>query len=93
MFVLIEVNHDGCFDSTCLNAASESRHEIEQTLVKRWKEAIVSYTRWRGTKFGKNDRTYVALNPDEGYASFGFDGEGEVVEWYVFDTNDEDTTF
>ena len=93
MYVLIERNNDGCFFDTCLVSASDSRYEIEQALVSRWKEAIVEYSEWRGCGFDKNDRTYIHLNPSEGYASFGYDCDGEMIELYVFDTNEPDTTF
>ena len=98
MFVLLEVNLDGSFDNAALVFASESRSEVEQMMDKRWHE-VRNDTWFEWCDWGKDDepfseydKPFCILDPEFGYASLGVDGNGEMLCWYIFDTNDRNTT-
>lgn len=90
MYVLIEVNHDGLYADTCaLVMASEDHNELERRMLERYCDAIsgpFDYIR----PLSEEDRKYCEYDKD--HASFGCDGCGELVEWFIFDTNDRNTT-
>lgn len=89
MYVLIERNNDGCYMETSLVAAGDNHYELEKQMAKRYSEALngpFSYI------LPLTDADMDYCNSDYDYASIGCDGNGEMIEWYIFDTNECRTT-
>ena len=88
VYVLIERNNDGCFMETSLVAASDNHKELEERMAERYQEALndaFSYI----LPLTDADMDYCSI--DYAYASIGCDGNGEMCEWYIFDTDNKDT--
>lgn len=90
MFILVEVNRDGCYDGSALVAASEDHNELEKLMQQRVKDAYDGPFNYI-LPLSEYDKPFN--NIDSEYASIGCDGNGEMVEWYIFDTNQTNVTF
>ena len=86
MFLLIEINNDGCYEKFALVATSASYTELEELMYERWTYAYRQVFDW--IDFDENDETYCYLEPGANYASIGCDGNGELIEWHIINTND-----
>ena len=88
MFVLIEINKDGSYDDAELVMASESLNELQKRMAQRYDEALHGAFDWL-LPLTEYDLTFCTINPR--YASIGADGDGELIEWYIFDASDKST--
>jgi len=88
MFVLIERNNDGCFYETSLVAASDDHNELEERMAERFKEVLNGAFDYI-LPLTENDEEYCTIGYS--YASIGCDGNGEMIEWYIFDASDKTT--
>lgn len=91
MYVLIEVNHDGSFESCALVLASDDRNELVGRMAQRYCDAISGPFDWL-RPMSELDGPFNQFNTDDGYASLGGDGSGELIEWFIFNTDDRNTT-
>ena len=88
MYVLIERNNDGCFMETSLVAASDDHKELELKMHERYDYALngpFSYI----LPLTDADMDYCGIGYS--YASIGCEGNGELIDWYIFDTSDKNT--
>lgn len=88
MYVLIERNNDGCYMETSLVAASNDHNELEKRMAERYEEALNGPFAYI-LPLTDADMEYCTVA--YGYASIGCDGNGEMIEWYIFDTSDKNT--
>lgn len=88
MYVLIERNNDGCFMETSLVAASNDHKELELKMRERYDYALNGPFAYI-LPLTEYDEEYCTIG--YGYASVGCDGNGEMIEWYIFDTSNKDT--
>lgn len=87
MFVLIERNNDGCYMETSLVAASNDHKELELKMYERYHYALNGPFAYI---LPLTDADMDYCNIDYDYASIGCDGNGEMIEWYIFDASNED---
>ena len=88
MFVLIERNNDGSFMETSLVYASDNHKELESMMAERYHEALNGPFDYI---LPLNDDDMYYCNIGYSYASIGCEGNGEMVEWYIYDTSDKTT--
>ena len=88
MYVLIERNNDGCWMETSLVSASDDHSKLEHLMAERFREALNGPFDYI-LPLTEYDDTYCFIEPN--YASLGCDGDGELIEWYIFDASDKST--
>lgn len=81
MQIVIELCHDGCFEPVQFVGAFDTPIAARAAMHKRVEEVTEAYTKWRGIPF---DPQYHEFEPL--YEARGYDGEGYVFEWLMFDT-------
>lgn len=81
MHVLIEHCADGSFDPVHFIGSYDSLEAAQAAMAERVEEVTATYTKWRGIPF---DPQYHEFEPL--YEARGYDGEGYVFEWLMFDT-------
>lgn len=80
MHILIELCTDGSFEPVRLFGKYSTLAEAQQAMTERIAWMTAWYTEWRGFDF---DPDYI--EDSSNWAGRGYDGEGFVFEWYIFD--------
>lgn len=80
MHIIIELCTDGCFEPVHFIGKYDTLAEAQKEMADRISEVTSTYTEWRGFDF---DPDYI--EDSSNWAGRGYDGEGFVFEWYIFD--------
>lgn len=79
MYILIEYCADGSFEPVSYLGAYETHEKAHEAMCERMLKVKLNYLEWRGLNYW--DDAYVGTDD----ASYYLDGEGDVLQWYIFD--------
>lgn len=85
MYVLIEHCEDGSFYPIEFRGSFESLEDAQAAMLERAVEAETDYDEFRNGV----DWSPIFTSLGAYYASLGIEWEGEIYEWYIFDTDDK----
>lgn len=85
MHVLIELCTDGCFEPVHFIGKYDTLDDAQAAMAERVDEVTATYTKWRGIPF---DDEYA--DDSSHWIGRGYDGEGYVFEWYIFDADNDE---